>query len=58
MVEIEDIFSSILIATGLAACFICVCSAVLSGDAILLVIAVIVILYILLAHFVLRGMMK
>ncbi|RLI87658.1 MAG: hypothetical protein DRP01_01495 [Archaeoglobales archaeon] len=58
MLEVEDIFSFILIVTGLAACFVCVCSAVLSGDLLLLIIAVIVVVYILLAYFVLRRLMK
>ena len=56
--EVEDIFSFILIITGLAACFICICSAALSGDLLLIIIAVIVVVYILLAHLVLRRLMK
>ena len=55
---VENIFSFILMLTGLATCFVCVCSAALSGDLLLLIIAVIVVVYILLAYFVLRRLMK
>jgi len=58
MVKIEDIFSFILFATALAACFICICSAILSGDGILLAIAAIVILYIFMAYVVAEAIMK
>jgi len=54
MFEIENIFSFVLVFTALAACFICICSAILSGDLSLLIVAVIVVLYILLGHFILR----
>jgi len=54
MLGVENIFSFILMLTALAACFVCVCSAALSGDLLLLIIAVIVVVYIILAHLVLR----
>ena len=58
MKVIEDMFGFILFITALISCFICICSAALSGNLLLLVIAALVVLYVLIACFILRGMMK